>query len=367
MKRPKYVKGRKYVRWRLFRTPRRIISRLLLLLFIISVLFAGIIGYKVFPTFEEWYKDSVAIAKDSKYSDFKNSQTSYIYDDSGTVLLKLKQDRDVQYIKYDDLPEGVIHAFVAIEDKRFYEHSGVDWASTAKAAILLVTQHGEVTRGGSTITQQLARNIYLSFETSYERKFREIVLALELEKKYTKEEILEFYINNINFGNGYYGIGAAANGYFGRPVNELSYTEIAFLCAIPNNPTYYDPLTNFNHTITRRNLILEQMCLQGYLTEKEYLVACNSACHVHEVKQIYNDYAASYALECTIREFMKNDGFIFRSEFESMDDYEKYLAEYAVAYDDAKYRLSTGGYKIKTSINLKAQRKLQKVLNSLYI
>ncbi len=362
MNKPRYVRGSTGLSF--LAIIRKIVKWILLVTVLTGCVVAGVVCYKMYPIVKGWYDDSNAIANASTYDDFKNNETSYIYDDAGNVLLKLKQDKDVQYVSYDDLPESVLNAFVAIEDKRFYQHHGVDWASTLKACYLLVQHNGEVTRGGSTITQQLARNVYLSFETSYERKGREIFLALALEKKYTKHEILEFYINNINFGNGYYGIGAASVGYFGKTVDELSVEEVAFLCAIPNNPSYYNPRKNFDNTISRRNIILKEMYSQGYLTEKEYLAACNSACHLIEDTSVYNDYAASYALKCAVEEFMHLADFKFRYDFTDSDDYQNYRELYEEAYDEAKLKLYTGGYKVYTSLNVDLQQSLQRIVDN---
>lgn len=363
MNKPRYIRGNDHIFCIVIRYFFKAVKYVVFLSVFALCIAAGVLAAKAYPIVKGWYEDSARIAASSKPEDFRNEETSYIYADDGSVLLKLKQDKDVDYVKYEDLPKSVMNAFVAIEDKRFYQHCGVDWASTAKACILLVANDGEITRGGSTITQQLVKNVYLSFETSYERKAREIFLALDLEKKYTKNQILEFYINNINFGNGYCGIGAAARGYFDKDVSELSVEEVAFLCAIPNNPSYYNPRTNFDHTICRRNLILREMESQGYLTESQYLQACNAACHLVEQKQEYNDFAASYALECSVREIMRLSGFEFRYDFDSADDYEIYRDKYADAYNEAKIKLTTGGYSIETSINLDAQSALQKVLD----
>lgn len=363
MNKPRYVRGSVRTGCGAFSAVELIFKHLVIAIMLVGVVTIGLVAYKLYPTVKGWYDDSNAIAQASTYDDFRNDETSYIYDDAGNVLLKLKQDKDVQYVKYDDMPESVLNAFVAIEDKRFYQHHGVDWASTFKAVYLLFKHNGEVTRGGSTITQQLARNVYLSFETSYERKAREIFLALALEKKYSKQEILEFYINNINFANGYYGIGAAANGYFGKSVNELSVEEVAFLCAIPNNPSYYNPRQHFDNTISRRNIILKEMWSQGYLTKSEYLKACNAACHLKESEDTYNDYAASYALRCAVEEFMSLAGFEFRYSFESSQDFTEYRERYEDAYDEAKLRLYTGGYKVYTSLNVGVQRGLQQIMD----
>lgn len=256
-------------------------------------------------------------------------------------------------------------AFIAIEDKRFYKHHGVDWGSTVKAAALRV-KGGSITRGGSTITQQLVRNVFsekIGFDKSYTRKFKEILTALFLERKYSKKQILEYYINNINFANNYYGIGAASYGYFGKSVDELSETEIAFLCAIPNNPTYYNPRTNMDHTIKRRNIILKEMYDQGYLKRAEYLKAVNvKVTLVPEANDFYN-YESSFAVKCATESLMKSAGFHFRYNFDSQPDYDNYQEEYADAYKDAEHLLYTGGFSVYTTLDLSVQNSAQKALD----
>lgn len=336
---------------------------------VVGTLIIGMVGIGVFvawkylPTIEEWYEDSCEMAAKSTISDFKSAETSYVYDEDGNTLLKLRMDKDVEYVEYEQLPKSVVNAFVAIEDKRFYEHHGVDWLSTAKAAYLLVRDRGEITRGGSTITQQLARNIYLSFTQSYERKVREIFLALELEKKYSKEEILEFYVNNVNFANGYYGIGAAAKGYFGKGVSELSTGEMALLCAIPNNPTYYNPRKNLENTMKRRDTILSEMYSQGYLSSREYVTAVNDGITLAQGSEEVDDYAASYALNCVVKEFMWMQGFRFEYDWSNRATYKQYLEEYDAAYDEALRTIKVGGYSIQTTLSSERQRALQEDLD----
>lgn len=363
MKKPYYVKRNTKVTAVAGRVLLRTLLFLIALITITLVVGWSIFSKRYLPTIEKWYWESWDVAESSDFTDFQAAQTGYIYASDGSELLKLKQDKEVKYVKYDDLPESVLNAFVSIEDKRFYQHHGVDWASTMKAVYNIATT-GESSRGGSTITQQLARNVYLTFEQSYERKIREIFLAINLEKKYSKTEILEFYINSINFGNGYYGIGAAAKGYFDKEVSELTLDEVAFLCAIPNNPSYYNPITNYEHTITRRNIILKEMYEQGHLSQKDYLASCNSSSKVIEIEEEYDDYAASYALYCAVKIIMRDvDGFQFRTVFKNESDYEQYKKQYSEAYSAAKSELYSGGYRVYTSLNVNTQQELQKEFN----
>ena len=156
---------------------------------------------------------------------FKTSQTGIVYDANGNQISVLKGEKDVYYLPYDEIPTNVTAAIVSIEDKKFYKHGGVDYKAIMRAVFAML-KNGEVTQGGSTITQQLARNVFISQERTWQRKMEEIFIALRLEKKYTKNEILEFYLNNINFANGYYGIQAASKGYFNVTVDQLDLSRL---------------------------------------------------------------------------------------------------------------------------------------------
>ena len=201
---------------------------------------------------------------------FKASQTSIVYDTNGKQLLKFKGEKDVYYLKYKELPVYVIAAVISVEDKNFYKHSGVDYKGISRAAVSYVVHKGRITQGGSTLTQQLAKTVFLNRQKTWKRKVKEIFMAVELEKKYSKEQILEFYLNNVYYANGYYGIQAASQGYFRMDAKNLTMSEAAFLSAIPNNPTIYDPRTNKENTIKRRNKILKYMYEQKLIRKDQY-------------------------------------------------------------------------------------------------
>lgn len=332
--------------------------------FILSVFVLAWLYQKYEPVISSYYDNAVSTVGRSSPADFRTEQTSYIYDSRGNLISKLKKEKDVTYVKYDDIPVNVINAVVAIEDRRYWQHHGVDWRSTSKAAYNYLANGGDSSRGGSTITQQLVKNQYLSFEKSIERKAKEIFLALQMEKRYTKEQILEFYLNNINYGNGYYGIKSASDGYFGKPLDTLELEEIAFLCAIPNNPSLYDPFEHIENTTKRRNIILSEMFSQGYISEMEYLKASNSPIHFKKrSKKVYN-YETSYAIDCATRILMRWSGFKFRYDFKSQKDFERYRKSYEGAYQDARTALYSGGYKIYTSINSSYQKELQSIIDT---
>ncbi len=191
---------------------------------------------------------------------------------SGTILSAVHPRI---YTPYDDIPSDLINAFVSIEDKRFWLHDGVDVLRTTCAGMHYLT--GNASFGGSTITQQLVKNLTGYTDHSVHRKLTEIRCALDLEKRADKKEILEAYLNVINLAEGCYGVGAAANLYFSKSVSELTLPECATIAAITNNPARYDPLTHPDHNLSRRNLILREMAAQGYISDTERDEAISSA------------------------------------------------------------------------------------------
>ena len=172
------------------------------------------------------------------------------------------------YAKYEEIPKDLINAFVSIEDKRFYSHSGVDWIRTTSATLNYFLKFSN-SYGGSTITQQLIKNVTQKDEYSFDRKIQEIFWALDLETKMSKNEIMEMYLNIINLSQGCYGVRAASNYYFSKDVSELTLNECACIAAITNSPSYYDPIINPENNKYRRDLILGQMYEQGYINEAE--------------------------------------------------------------------------------------------------
>ncbi|HZP14035.1 MAG TPA: penicillin-binding protein 1A [Nevskiaceae bacterium] len=172
-------------------------------------------------------------------------------------------------LKYAELPQPLIHAFLDAEDERFFEHPGVDWQGLLRAALKLAST-GEKAQGGSTITMQLARNVFLSSEKTYGRKLREILLAMRIEHELTKEQILETYLNKIFLGNRAYGVGAAAQIYFGKDVHELSLAQIATLAGLPKAPSRDNPAANPQRAKDRRNYVLRRMRELDHITQAEY-------------------------------------------------------------------------------------------------
>ncbi|HIS06553.1 MAG TPA: PBP1A family penicillin-binding protein, partial [Candidatus Choladocola avistercoris] len=288
------------------------------------------------------YKEAKEVIADSSIDDFRNYQSGEVYDADGELIALLRNDRNITYLTSDEIPQQVKNAFVSIEDKRFYKHGGFDPFAIVRASLSLISKNS-ISQGGSTITQQLARNIYLTHTVRWERKVEEIFIAIALENKYSKDEILEFYINNIYYANGYYGIQAASRGYFSKDADELTLSETAFLCAIPNSPSLYDPLTNGENTLKRRDLILENMYKDGKISQEEYAEAlAEDIVLTNSSPSFTRTWAHTYIYECATRALMEATG----------ED-----------YDTCRKKLYNGGYRVYTSIDMDMQELLQSTID----
>ena len=260
---------------------------------------------------------------------------SQFYDINGNVIYTtLSEERRVP-VSIDKIPKHVQQAFIAIEDNRFYEHSGIDYRGTARA--LVSTLSGREVQGGSTITQQLAKNAFLTQERSIIRKIKEAFIAKELEHKYTKDEILTMYLNQIYFGQGAYGIESASLYYFGKHVQNLDIAEAATLAAIPKSPNYYNPFENPKESKNRQELVIDQMVKYGF-------ISVDSAAKAKAKKMVYS----------TSHKQQNNP----RGYFFDMIS-QKVIAEVGA---DALYK---GGLKIYTTLDMDMQLAAEKAMRHL--
>ncbi len=195
-------------------------------------------------------------------------ETSYIYDSNGDEIAALHEEQNRIIVGLNEIPDHVQKAFIAIEDERFQRHFGFDIIGSLRAAYANF-RAGEIVQGASTITQQLAQNAFLTPETTFKRKIQEIWLALQLERRYGKEEILEMYLNRIYFGNGAYGIEAAAQTYFDKSVDEISIAEAAMLAGAVRSPNFYNPLDNELEAAVRMRVVLSSMKRLDFITESQ--------------------------------------------------------------------------------------------------
>ncbi len=194
--------------------------------------------------------------------------SSQIFDVHGRLITTIHAEQNRLPVSIDRVPKHLQLAFIAAEDIRFYDHSGIDPRGILRALWTNISNQG-VTQGGSTITQQLARNAFLNQDRTYKRKFQEAVLAIRIEDEYSKDQILEMYMNQIYFGQGAYGIQTAANTYFGKSVEDLSLAQCALLAGLPQSPNYYSPFNNLEAAKNRQAIVLNQMVKYEMITQEE--------------------------------------------------------------------------------------------------
>ena len=230
---------------------------------------------------------------------------SQYFDDKGELIYTTASEERRIPVSLDKMPKHLQEAFISIEDARFYEHGGIDIRGTARA--LVVTLTGGDVQGGSTITQQLAKNAFLTNERTITRKIKEAFIARQLEERYTKDEILNMYLNRIYFGQGTYGVECASLYYFGKHVENIDLAEAATLAAIPKSPNYYNPLENPKASKERQELVLDQMVKYGYITQAQAdeAKAEKIAVHVSETqdKKEYLSYFFDYCNQFIIDKF----------------------------------------------------------------
>ena len=326
----------------------------IILLFIKSDYAAGIFSLR---------SEAIEMVKNSTIETMQGQRVGVIYDAEGGIIAELKNERNIRYLTFEEIPETVKDAFVSIEDKRFYKHNGVDFLALTRAVVKLVNKDA-ITQGGSTITQQLARNIFLTHEVSWQRKVKEMFIAWEIEKTYSKDQILEFYVNNIFYANNCYGIESASQKYFGKPTSECSISEVAFLCSIPNSPSRFDPLDHKEDTLKRRDVILKAMYENDKITKEEYETALTESISVDSYSVSYEQsWAKSYAIHCVVEAMMAADGFEFQYDFPLVTDREVYEEAYDAAFAEYREKLYLSGYQIYTSIQPEHQRALQTAID----
>ncbi|MES1035802.1 transglycosylase domain-containing protein [Bacillus pumilus] len=290
------------------------------------------------------------------------SQNSYMYDRDGSLISEIvSNDENRVFVTYDKIPDHVKELFLRSEDRNFYDHKGIDFMGVVRALASNVKNHG-ISQGASTITQQLSRNLYLSHERSFTRKFTELLYSYELERKFSKDEILESYLNTIYFSNGVYGVGSAANYYFDKPLSSLTLAQMAFISAIPNNPTLYDPLKQFKHTKKRQERLLGILEKDGVITKKQYKKAVKQkiSLSVSEKKNLYPDYV-TYANEEFTDLVSDQEGFTKRLKKAKTDGAKKAIQK---ELSEKVSALLQDGVKIYTALDPSLQQRAVYQLNA---
>jgi penicillin-binding protein 2D len=210
---------------------------------------------------------AVTVAGMGDIPDIETPQTSTFYDRNGEVITTRFQQNRFE-IPLEQIPDELEQAFIAVEDHRFYNHYGIDLQGLVRAVIRNISER-RYAEGGSTITQQLAKNLFLTHDKTMARKLQELLLTIQLERRFTKDEILEKYLNTIYFGHGAYGVEAASRTYFGKPAKDLTLGEAAILAGVPRGPAYYSPYLDFDAAKRRQDVVLTRMVAEGFITRSE--------------------------------------------------------------------------------------------------
>ncbi|MDX8336815.1 transglycosylase domain-containing protein [Candidatus Cetobacterium colombiensis] len=252
-------------------------------IFIISLGIVGGIGAGLLVN--KYYKELPNVSE--LVENYSPPVPTTIYDRNGQIIDVISKETR-EPVDIENIPHSLQNAFIAIEDRQFLTHYGIDPFRILGSAIVNL-KSGRAAQGGSTITQQLARNAFLSQEKKFSRKIKEIIITFEIERKYTKDEIMEKYLNEIYFGSGAYGVKSAAYNFFRKDVKDVNLAESALLAGIPNRPNLYNPRTNLDKSLSRQKLILKQMFKFGLITEAEYQEALNHK-FINESKAKPNDF-----------------------------------------------------------------------------
>lgn len=289
-----------------------------LIIFLIACVLAGLVAFKV-------YLSSLPPIKN--LDGFKPNIVTQFYSADGEII---KTFTVYTYRKIDiqDVPEDFIHALIATEDKNFYKHEGYDLTGLVRSTIQNIIA-GRVVQGASTITQQLARILFLSNERTFDRKIRELVVAARIEKSISKDKILEMYVNNVYLGSGAYGVEAAAQTYFNKHLSQLSLPELALIAGLPQAPSVYSPFNNMDLAIQRRNQVLTRMYKTRYITKEQYENAKAAKVKLTGVPRFYTTNKAPYFCDYVLKELEK------------------------LGFDETD--ISQGGYKVTTTLDYKTQ------------
>ena len=386
-----------HIAWRISQVFLHILGKIVLWALILAATLgciAAIAGVIFYNKFSDYLKTDV-IPKAEEYAfslqldNISLAQTSMLYcrdSKTGTYreMQQLYSSENRIWVSYEDIPKDMVHAAIAIEDRRFLEHDGVDWLRTLSAVQNFIG--GDSSFGASTITQQLIKNLSTEDDVTVNRKVQEIFRALAVEKQYTKEEIMEWYLNTIYLGEGCYGIQSAAKVYFAKDVDELTTAECACLIAITNNPSMFDPYIAPNSNLKRTRIILSEMYDQGYIpTEAAYEEAKNqelvlrnglydnetyvcSQCTFEGERSAYNkEDSKFYCPDCGTENpnVESNTGYSYFEDTVYRDVVEDLCKQYQITELAAQQLLLTGGYKIYTTIDPEVQALVDDVYENL--
>lgn len=317
---------------------------------VFRIVFFTILGILIFSSIALGAYTVNAALKTPKWDPqllYEQKQSSIVYDKEGKQIAQLHAQENRLLVEFEDIPDIVKKTFIAVEDKRFYDHHGADPIRIIKAAINNI-RAGSVVEGGSTITIQLAKNAFIENPTAkkLERKIQELVLAIQIERTYTKDEILTFYLNRIFFGESSFGIRTAAQTYFGKELDELNPAEVALLAGLPQAPSAYDPYVYPENAKKRRNIVLGIMRDNGIITQAEY--------------EKYKDEPFTF-----VEKVKKKQAKVKYPEISTLNKEHPYFVDYVIAELQNKYNFTpeqifSGGLHIYTTVDSKIQEAAEK-------
>lgn len=305
-------------------------SIILMMIFAIALTAAFIYAY-----------DEISFDAD-KLINYKPETSSVIYDRNGKKLAYIFKKQHRLYARYDELPSYLVEGLVAMEDTKFFEHNGVNPDAILRAIVKDI-QAGAFVEGGSTLTQQLIKNKVLSSEKKLARKIKEAILAIKIEHTLSKEEIIERYLNEISYGNNYFGVKTAANGYFHKELNELTLKECAILVGLPNAPSYYNPLRHYKRALNRANNVLYRMKSLGWISQNDYLKAVKETPEVHKTSLTQN--IAPFIVDEVVRRFDGKLGDVRTGGYQIYTTIDMNQQEIAREAVDFAYKLALDKYK----------------------
>ena len=244
--------------------------------FVMAVILAAFVAFKLYL---------LSLPPIHNLEDFKPNIITKIYSDDGEII-KTFTAYTFKKVELEEIPDTLIQAIIATEDKNFYHHAGYDLFGLARSIVANIMA-GRVVQGASTITQQLSRILFLNNERTFNRKIKEFVIAARIEKSISKDQILEMYLNNVYLGSGAYGVEGAAQIYFNKSVKQLTLPEMALIAGLPQAPSVYSPFNNIKKAEKRRNQVLKRMYKMRFITKDEYLSARKEAIKLNHMPNVY--------------------------------------------------------------------------------
>lgn len=344
----------------------KLVLRGILIFFLLLIVGSGIFYFKkIRPIYMDYKAQMYEIIEDMGQGSFRRKGNTYIYDKDGAKIGKLGNEK-YSYVESSKISDYIKKGYIAKEDRNFALHNGVDYKAILRAAIEYIKHKGRITQGGSTITQQVIKNNLLSQERSFKRKIVEAMTAQELEKTYSKAQIMEFYCNSNYYGSGCYGVEGAAEYYFGKTAKDVTLAEAAIIVGTSNRPNDYNPSVDYEKAMKKKASVLKSMLEEGYINKDEYEVALKERPKI--VEQTDNtdsdNYMVSYAVHCATLELMRESGFEFKYGLTDKAEYEEYQEKYKKAYSSMSAVIRNGGYKIYTSFDQQLQSRLQEAVTS---